>query len=66
MLFRTANIDTIESSAVFGEYYYQANDDVKITLGLRYTDDFKEALPSNPFINVFGYQKGFMTDVLNA
>ena len=43
-------IDTIESSAVFGEYYYQANDDVKITIGLRYTDDFKEALPSNPFI----------------
>ena len=62
--FRTANLDTIESSAVFGEYYYQANEDVKITLGLRYTDDFKEALPSNPFINVFGYQKGFMTDAL--
>ena len=62
--FRTANLDTIESSAIFGEYYYQANDDVKITVGLRYTDDFKEALPSNPFINVFGYQKGFMTDAL--
>ena len=50
--FRTANIDTIESSAMFGEYYYQANDNVKVTIGLRYTDDFKEALPSNPFINV--------------
>ena len=62
--FRTANIDTIESSAVFGEYYFSTSDDVKITIGLRYTDDFKEALPSNPFINVFGYQKGFMTDAL--
>ena len=37
---------------MFGEYYFSATDDVKITIGLRYTDDFKEALPSNPFINV--------------
>ncbi|MEM0952834.1 MAG: TonB-dependent receptor [Pseudomonadota bacterium] len=31
----------IESRAVFGELYYDFNDDIKLTVGLRYTDDEK-------------------------
>jgi outer membrane receptor protein involved in Fe transport len=32
----------LESSALFGELYYQLRDDVKLTLGLRYTVDEKD------------------------
>ena len=31
----------LKSKALFGEVYYQANDDLKFTLGLRHTDDKK-------------------------
>jgi outer membrane receptor protein involved in Fe transport len=33
----------VESYAVFGEYYYQFNDDLKLTLGIRWTHDQKFA-----------------------
>ncbi|MEE4659207.1 MAG: TonB-dependent receptor [Halieaceae bacterium] len=36
----TANYE-IESRAAFGEIYYEFNEDLKLTLGLRYTDDEK-------------------------
>jgi outer membrane receptor protein involved in Fe transport len=32
----------IDSTAIFGEVYYDLNDTMKITLGLRYTEDEKE------------------------
>jgi iron complex outermembrane receptor protein len=32
----------IDSTAIFGEVYYDLNDTMKVTLGLRYTDDEKE------------------------
>jgi outer membrane receptor protein involved in Fe transport len=33
---------TLESKAMFGEFYYQMTDSLKWTLGLRYTDDDKK------------------------
>lgn len=30
---------TIDTTALFGEYYYQINDDLKLTLGARFMDD---------------------------
>ncbi|MCA8899814.1 MAG: TonB-dependent receptor [Hyphomonas sp.] len=40
--FRTLSPYTLESTAFFGEGYYDATEDLKFTLGLRYTDDQKE------------------------
>ena len=40
--FRSLSPTTLDSYAVFGEGYYDLNDDLKLTLGLRYTNDKKE------------------------
>ncbi|WP_255211435.1 TonB-dependent receptor domain-containing protein [Sphingopyxis granuli] len=43
--FRSQNIAKTESYAGFGEIYFQATDRLKITAGLRYTDDKKISTP---------------------
>ncbi len=43
--FRSKNPVRTKSKAVFGELYWQAADDLKLTLGLRYTRDEKTATP---------------------
>ena len=43
--FRSKNPVRTKSQAIFGELYWQAADDLKITLGLRYTRDKKIATP---------------------
>jgi outer membrane receptor protein involved in Fe transport len=40
--FRSLSPYTLDSYAVFGESYYDINDELKFTLGLRYTNDKKE------------------------
>ena len=40
--FRSLSPYTLDSYAVFGEGYYDINDELKFTLGLRYTNDKKE------------------------
>jgi outer membrane receptor protein involved in Fe transport len=40
--FRSLSPYTLDSYAVFGEGYYDLNDELKFTLGLRYTNDKKE------------------------
>ena len=40
--FRSLSPYTLDSYAVFGESYYDLNDELKFTLGLRYTNDKKE------------------------
>jgi len=40
--FRSLSPYRLDSTAVFGETYYQATDNLKFTLGLRYTTDKKE------------------------
>lgn len=40
--FRSLSPYTLDSYAVFGEGYYDVTDDLKLTLGLRYTSDKKE------------------------
>lgn len=42
--FRSVSPYTLESFAVLAEGYYDVNDDLKLTLGVRYTDDQKEQL----------------------
>ncbi len=46
--FRSISPYRLESFAVFGEAYYDVTDDLKLTLGLRYTDDKKQqdAIPT--------------------
>ncbi|HVT25964.1 MAG TPA: TonB-dependent receptor [Rhizomicrobium sp.] len=46
--FRSSNPYRLSSWAVFGETYYNINDDLKITAGLRFTDDHKtfDVVPS--------------------
>ncbi len=43
--FRSKNPVRTKSTSVFGELYWQAADDLKVTLGLRYTRDKKNATP---------------------
>ncbi|MBB4097951.1 TonB-dependent receptor domain-containing protein [Sphingomonas kyeonggiensis] len=43
--FRSQNIAKTESYAGFGEIYFKAADRLKVTAGLRYTDDKKTATP---------------------
>jgi outer membrane receptor protein involved in Fe transport len=38
----------IQSTAAFGEAYWKVTDDLKVTLGLRYTNDRKRAQPYQP------------------
>ncbi|WP_298673108.1 TonB-dependent receptor [uncultured Sphingomonas sp.] len=43
--FRSRNVASTRSLAAFGELYWKATDTLKITAGLRYTDDRKTATP---------------------
>ncbi|HEY9090721.1 TonB-dependent receptor domain-containing protein [Parasphingorhabdus sp.] len=43
--FRSKNVVQTRSWALFGEAYYQASDDVKITAGARFTNDKKKSTP---------------------
>ena len=54
-LFRSSTISASRSSAIFGEIYYQANDRLKYTLGLRRTEDYKEQYGRSPFLSVVGF-----------
>ena len=45
--FRSRNLATTRSLAAFGELYLKLSDTLKITAGLRYTDDKKTATPIN-------------------
>ena len=62
-LYRTNDKGTIESQAVFGELYYEARDDLKLTFGLRYNEDEKTSLSRIAFVNVLGFAKGRATDL---
>tara|TARA_Y100000996_G_scaffold102196_1_gene74379 strand:- start:65 stop:2962 length:2898 start_codon:yes stop_codon:yes gene_type:complete len=54
-LYRTSSISASRSSAIFGEIYYQANDRLKYTLGIRRTEDYKEQYGRSPFLSVVGF-----------
>ncbi|MDB4043649.1 TonB-dependent receptor [Gammaproteobacteria bacterium] len=54
-LYRTSSMAASRSSAVFGEVYYQPNDRIKYTLGLRRTEDYKEQYGRSPFLSVVGF-----------
>jgi len=43
--FRSTSISQTESWAVFGEGYWKLREDLRLTLGLRYTDDTKTITP---------------------
>jgi len=43
--FRSKNVAETKSAALFGEAYWQLSDSVKLTTGLRYTDDRKITTP---------------------
>jgi outer membrane receptor protein involved in Fe transport len=43
--FRSKNVVQTESWAIFGETYWEVTEKVKITAGLRYTDDSKTSTP---------------------
>jgi outer membrane receptor protein involved in Fe transport len=43
--FRSKNPYKLKSGAAFGEFYWQARPDLKVTAGLRYTDDRKSFIP---------------------
>src|SRR6185312_12407370 len=55
--FRSENPYTLNSWAGFGEAYYQLASDVKLTAGLRWTDDRKKFwnIPSWTFLQGGGY-----------
>jgi outer membrane receptor protein involved in Fe transport len=55
--FRSANPYVLSSYAGFGEVYYQVLDDLKLTGGLRWTDDQKHfvEIPSEVLIAGWGY-----------
>ena len=61
-LFRTNALSTTESHAVFGELYYEPQDDLKLTFGFRYNEDEKTSLSRIAFVNVLGFEKGRATD----
>ena len=43
--FRSKNPYELRSTAMFGEFYWNIEDDLKLTFGLRYTDDTKTFIP---------------------
>jgi len=43
--FRSKNPYRLQSASAFGELYWRVRDDLKLTLGLRYTDDHKTFTP---------------------
>ncbi|AJA09086.1 outer membrane cobalamin receptor protein [Sphingopyxis fribergensis] len=43
--FRSRNLAQTRSKAIFGEVYWEPTDNLKVTAGLRYTDDKKTATP---------------------
>jgi len=43
--FRSKNPYKLKSAAAFGEIYWQLSDEIKLTAGLRYTDDKKTFIP---------------------
>ena len=43
--FRSKNPYELRSTAMFGEFYWNIQDDLKLTAGLRYTDDTKTFIP---------------------
>jgi iron complex outermembrane receptor protein len=55
--FRSENPYKLKSWAVFGEVYYNLTDDLKLTGGLRYTDDKKhfDVVPSWALVAYTGY-----------
>ncbi len=55
--FRSENPYLLDSYAGFGEVYYQLNNDLKLTGGLRWTDDQKHfvEIPSEVLIEEWGY-----------
>ena len=61
-LFRTNALSTTESHAVFGELYFEPQEDLKLTFGLRYNEDEKTSLSRIAFVNVLGFEKGRATD----
>ncbi len=56
--FRNKNPYKLESKAAFGELYWQASDTLKVTAGLRYTDDRKSFTPWLSQLLVPGYDYG--------
>ncbi|HVT24474.1 MAG TPA: TonB-dependent receptor [Rhizomicrobium sp.] len=62
--FRSQNPYKLTSWALFGEVYYNITDDIKLTGGLRYTDDNKhfDVIPSWSLIAFKGYP---ITNVIN-
>ena len=55
--FRSENPYVLDSYAGFGEAYYQVSNDIKLTGGLRWTDDQKHfvEIPSQVITNGWGY-----------
>ena len=53
--FRSKNPYTLKSTSVFGEVYWEVSDAMKVTAGLRYTDDKKkfEVWPTNLLNNEY-------------
>src|SRR3546814_2398954 len=45
--FRSRNLNKTESKAVFGEFYWDISENLKLTSGLRLTEDRKVATPIN-------------------
>jgi outer membrane receptor protein involved in Fe transport len=58
--FRNYNPYELESTAAFGELYWQASDEVKVTAGLRYTEDRKRFTPWPSQLMQAGYAYGSM------
>ncbi|ATQ41508.1 TonB-dependent receptor [Caulobacter mirabilis] len=56
--FRNKNPYKLESKAVFGELYWQAASNLKITGGLRFTDDRKSFTPWRSQLLVMGFNYG--------
>ena len=53
-MFQTGDRSTSESQAFFGELYIQQSDDLRITLGLRQTDDDKSSYTRQAFLDTAG------------
>jgi len=64
-MFQTGDRSISESQAFFGELYIQQSDDLRITLGLRQTDDDKSSYTRQAFLDttgVGGIGTGFTAD----
>ena len=57
---------SMQAQGIFGEYYYQINDDMKLTIGARWADETKDESPIKAnYASTVDYTNNFLDSMHN-